>query len=98
MLRTITVAVEWRPWHAKLRKQIRRRTKVLVDDAKNEARSGDRVVIEETRPLSRRKHFRLLRVVSRNPKVDVQSETGEHATGLAGPERASATQGKRGSA
>lgn len=65
MARTMTVVVERLPWHPALRKQIRRRTKFLVDDPKSEARIGDRVVIEETRPLSRRKHFRLLRIVSR---------------------------------
>ncbi|TSC72989.1 MAG: small subunit ribosomal protein S17 [Parcubacteria group bacterium Gr01-1014_38] len=65
MARTVTVAVERLPWHPTLKHQIRRRTKFLVDDPKHEARIGDQVVIEETRPLSRRKHFRLLRIVSR---------------------------------
>ena len=65
MARTVTVAVERLPWHPTLKQQIRRRTKFLVDDPKREARIDDHVVIEETRPLSRRKHFRLLRIVSR---------------------------------
>lgn len=74
MARTITVSVERLPWHAKLRKQLRRTTKLLVDDPRQEAHEGDRVLIEETRPLSRRKHFRLLRVTVRRPHVGTVSD------------------------
>ncbi len=74
MARTITVIVGRLPWHAKLRKQLRRTTKLLVDDPKQEAHAGDRVVIEETRPLSRRKHFRLLRVTVRRPQAGTSSD------------------------
>lgn len=69
MLRTITVTIERHPWHAHVRKQLRRQTTLLVDDPKSEARVGDAVVIEETRPLSRRKHFRLLRIERRREKA-----------------------------
>lgn len=69
MLRTITVTIERHPWHARLQKQLRRQIQLLVDDPKSEARVGDHVVIEETRPLSRRKHFRLLRVERRGEKA-----------------------------
>lgn len=62
MAHTITVAVERFPWHPRVRKQLRRTTRFLVHDARREVQVGDRVLIEETRPLSRRKHFRLMRV------------------------------------
>lgn len=62
MAKTITVAVERFLKHPRVRKGIRRTRKFLVHDAEGSARVGDRVIIEETRPLSKRKHFRLLRV------------------------------------
>lgn len=74
MARTITVIVERLPWHAKLRKQLRRTRKLLVDDPTQEAHVGDRVVIEETRPLSRRKHFRILHVTVRRPQMGTSSD------------------------
>lgn len=65
MTQTVTVAVERVVWHPKVRKQIRRIHTFLVHDPKAETREGYRVVIEETRPLSKRKHFRVAEVVSR---------------------------------
>lgn len=64
MARTITVAIARLPWHAKLKKQVRRSKWFLVDDPTGAAHVGDQVTIQETRPLSKRKHFRLVRVVS----------------------------------
>lgn len=60
MTKTITVAVERLVWHPKLRKQYRQTKNFLVHDEKEEARVGDVVRIEQTRPLSRRKYFRLV--------------------------------------
>ena len=47
---------------------------VYAHDEKSEARPGDRVRIEETRPLSKTKHWRLVEVVERN--TDVARVTG----------------------
>lgn len=66
MKRTVTVDVQRTPWHAKLRKQYRQTQRFLVDDPREEASVGDRVLLEETRPLSRRKHFRLVRILERS--------------------------------
>jgi small subunit ribosomal protein S17 len=60
MAKTITVAVERRVWHRKLRKQFRKTKTFLVHDERGEAHVGDAVVIEQTRPMSRQKHFRLM--------------------------------------
>lgn len=65
MDRTVAVLVERFLRHSKTRKQIRRTKRYLVHDERNEAREGDRVVIEETRPRSKRKHFRIF---SRQPR------------------------------
>lgn len=60
MTKTVRVAVERTLWHPRVKKQVRRTKAFLVHDGRGEAKVGDRVVIEETRPLSARKHFRIL--------------------------------------
>src|SRR5438876_4816467 len=62
--------------HARYGKYIRRRTVCHVHDEHNEARAGDTVEIMETRPLSKTKNWRLVRVVSKAP-VPVQHATAE---------------------
>ena len=51
--------------HARYGKYIRRRTVCHVHDEKNESHLGDTVEIMESRPISRTKHWRLVRVVIR---------------------------------
>ena len=57
---TITVAVERYVQHPKYKKFMRRTKKYLVHDAGNTATEGMVVDIQETRPLSKRKHFILV--------------------------------------
>ncbi|QQR64617.1 30S ribosomal protein S17 [Candidatus Kaiserbacteria bacterium] len=61
MTDTITVAVERYVMHPKYKKFMRRTKKYLVDDKGNTAKEGDLVEIRETRPLSKRKHFELVK-------------------------------------
>jgi small subunit ribosomal protein S17 len=65
MQKTITVVVERYVPHPQYGKYLRRTTKFLAHDENNESREGDVVAIEACRPLSRRKSFRLVRVISR---------------------------------
>lgn len=58
---TITVAVERYVMHPKYKKFMRRTKKFLVHDAGNTAKEGDKVDIRETRPISKRKHFELVK-------------------------------------
>jgi len=58
---TITVAVERYVMHPKYKKFMRRTKKFLVHDKGNTAKEGDKVEIRETRPISKRKHFELVR-------------------------------------
>ncbi len=58
---TITVAVERYVMHPKYKKFMRRTKKYLVDDKGNTAKEGDKVEIRETRPLSKRKCFELVK-------------------------------------
>lgn len=65
MTKTIGVRVERITRHPKYRKYVRRHKKYLAHDENGEARIGDTVEIRETRPLSKQKRWRLVRVVSR---------------------------------
>jgi small subunit ribosomal protein S17 len=65
MNKTITVVVSRQVKHPLYEKFIQRRTKVHAHDETNDAQIGDLVEVVETRPLSKLKRFRLLRVVRR---------------------------------
>jgi len=65
MEKTVTVRVSERKVHPLYGKTITRSTKLHVHDENNEARVGDRVQITETRPLSKKKRWRLLEILER---------------------------------
>jgi len=65
MKKTIAVEIERLVKHPKYGKYIRRTTKLLAHDENSESREGDTVAIVQCRPLSRRKSWRLVRVVTR---------------------------------
>ena len=67
MEKTIAVEIERLIKHARYGKYIRRTTKLLAHDEKNECRAGDTVAISECRPLSRHKSWTLVRVIERAP-------------------------------
>lgn len=58
---TCTVAVERYVKHPKYKKYLRRTKKYLVHDAGNTAAVGEKVTIRETKPMSKRKRFTLVR-------------------------------------
>lgn len=66
MDKTIVVRVERRYPHPLYKKVVREFKKFYVHDEKNESNPGDRVKIQETRPLSKLKHWRLVEIVERN--------------------------------
>ncbi len=57
--------------HAKYGKYVRKRTVCHVHDENNESAVGDTVEIQESRPLSRLKRWKLVRIVEKNKEVDV---------------------------
>ena len=65
--KTIRVSSSFQARHPKYGKYLTRRTVLQCHDEKNEAKVGDTVEIAECRPLSRTKHHRLVRVVTRGP-------------------------------
>ena len=66
MDKTITVVVERKFKHPLYKKYIRRSTRLHAHDADNQCKTGDLVVIEECRPVSKLKSWRLVKVVSRS--------------------------------
>ena len=69
MTKTIVVRVERRFPHPKFKKVVTGYKKFYAHDEKGDAKVGDRVRIEETRPLSRLKRWRLVEVVDRGSGV-----------------------------
>lgn len=69
MQKSIVVAVETFKQHKLYGKPIRRTKKYMAHDENNEAKIGDIVKIMETRPLSKRKRWRLVEILERNPNV-----------------------------
>jgi small subunit ribosomal protein S17 len=65
MDKTITVLVERRVKHPLYGKFIRRSTKIHAHDEGNECNSGDWVTVEQCRPLSKTKTWRLVEVVEK---------------------------------
>lgn len=70
--KTVKVTYFYKLPHPLYRKEIRRRTVVHAHDEKNECRVGDKVEIMETRPLSKLKRWRIVRVVEAAPQVSEQ--------------------------
>ncbi len=65
MAATVVVAVVDRVRHPKYGKTVQRTKKLYVHDAEDTAKVGDRVRVQETRPLSKLKRWRLTEVVER---------------------------------
>src|SRR5579884_2554119 len=80
MQKTIVVEVEMRKAHPKYGRIVRQTKKFYAHDEENTARAGDVVRIEETRPLSKLKRWKLKEVVRRSALAEVQAKTDVEAT------------------
>jgi small subunit ribosomal protein S17 len=65
MDKTVVVSVIDRVSHPRYRKTLQRTNRLYAHDEANEVREGDRVRIQETRPLSRQKRWRVVEVLER---------------------------------
>lgn len=65
MQKTRVVVVETLRQHPKYKKYYRHRTKCYVHDEKEISKIGDKILIEETRPLSKLKRWRLVKVLEK---------------------------------
>jgi small subunit ribosomal protein S17 len=66
MAKTIVVRVERRFQHPQFKKVVTSYKKFYAHDEKSEAKPGDRVRIEETRPLSKLKRWKLTEIIEKN--------------------------------
>jgi small subunit ribosomal protein S17 len=73
--KTIVVTVRERKTHPLYRKQYTVSKKFIAHDEKNEAHVGDKVVIVETRPISKRKSHKLSQVVERAGVTHAEKES-----------------------
>ncbi len=69
MEKSIVVLVNRKVQHPLYKKYITKSTKFMAHDDKNECQVGDRVKIVESRPLSRRKRWRLMEVLEKAEKI-----------------------------
>ncbi|MGN0795449.1 MAG: 30S ribosomal protein S17 [Christensenellales bacterium] len=65
MDKTIVVAIKERINHPLYKKTVNRTKKLKAHDEKNECGIGDKVMVAETRPLSKDKHWRLVQIVEK---------------------------------
>ena len=70
MAKTIVVRVQRRFPHPTFKKVVTSFSKFYAHDEKSEAKVGDRVRIQESRPLSKLKRWRLVEVVERNAEPE----------------------------
>ena len=69
MDKTVTVLVERKVKHPLIGKVVRRSNKFHAHDEANECKEGDLVIIEESRPLSRTKTWRVSKIVEKSRSV-----------------------------
>jgi small subunit ribosomal protein S17 len=69
MQKSVIVATERRVQHDVYGKMQKRTSRFVAHDENNEAKVGDTVVITESRPLSKRKRWALVRIVERASQV-----------------------------
>lgn len=65
--KTRTVVVNYQSQHPKYGKYLRKRTVLHVHDENNESKRGDQVEVAPSRPISKTKRWRVLRVLERAP-------------------------------
>ena len=86
--KTAVVEMVWKQRHRLYHKQVRRVARYHVHDPENQCRLGDVVRIEETRPISKTKHWRLIEILERRQVAEVRpiELEGDAITEEAAPE------------
>ena len=72
MEKTAVVETVWKQRHRLYRKQMRRVARYRVHDPLNQCQVGDLVRIEETRPISKTKHWRILEIIQSRQVAEVR--------------------------
>ena len=100
--KTAIVEMVWKQRHRLYRKQMRRVARFYVHDPENQCRLGDTVRIEETRRISKNKHWRLMEILERKQiaeirPIDLETDVAPEMTQpriIAAEARAEATAAK----
>ena len=77
MNKTVVVRVDRMSKHPLYGKPVLRVKKYMAHDENNECRPGDRVQIEETRPMSRHKRWTIAEIIERAPVLGVEKKNEE---------------------
>jgi small subunit ribosomal protein S17 len=67
--KSVTVAIDYKVKHPKYGKYMKRRTKIAVHDEQNQSGVGDVIEIAQCRPVSKRKSWRLLKIVQKTEEA-----------------------------
>ncbi len=84
--KSVIVGVSWLQRDRMYKKARRKMTKFVVHDEENSATLGDRVLIEEARPLSKSKRWRLVEILEKVDVAEVQPSDIDTEAVLAGTE------------
>ena len=76
MSKSVRVAVERLVPHARYRKRMRHTSTFMAHDEEDECRVGDKVAITESRPLSRRKRWRVTEILERGTDATAGAKQG----------------------
>ncbi|MCC5806571.1 MAG: 30S ribosomal protein S17 [Opitutales bacterium] len=68
--KSVKVTYDYKIRHPLYLKEVKRKTVVHAHDDSNECGIGDRVIIMETRPMSKLKRFRIVQIVEKAPVID----------------------------
>ena len=72
MDKTAVVEMVWKQRHPIYQKQMRRVARFYVHDPESQCQIGDTIRIQETRPVSKTKHWRLLEILQRRQVAEVR--------------------------
>ena len=61
--KTIVVQIDYQKQDSRFKKTIRKKKKIMAHDEENKSKNGNIVRVEESRPLSKRKSFRLVEII-----------------------------------
>lgn len=81
MHKTVVIEVEKSLKHPKYHKYLRRKKRYKAHDEKNECRVGDRVLIMESRPLSREKRWVVKEIIEKDQLAGIQVKVENNDTG-----------------
>jgi small subunit ribosomal protein S17 len=90
--KSVVVGVSWLQRDRIYKKARRKLTKFVVHDENNDATLGDRVLIEESRPMSKTKRWRLVSVLDKVDVAEVQPDEIDTEAALTGADESEGSE------